>query len=303
MILLQSVLAAIPIYFMAIFRIPEGVRRQIKSIMRRFSWQGTRPSKTRGVTLVACRTVCRPKYLSGLGIRHLRHTNTALLAKWENRIMQQSEDLAMVVLRGSYGSVIDWAVWSTPRRGVSAFMQGLRPVFTSIQPLFRPRVGDGAILSFWETDWSGHSCFRITHPRLYALALDPAATMRTVSEASWFPSLPSTLSDQRYTDLIALHSALVPIQLSERAPDFWEWRGGHFSARAAYCHFQDLESSSDSAMLLKCCRLLWKCRILLKIKLFGWLLLRLRLMTRSLRQRFYSDAPVKCPLCAGAAED
>ena len=32
-------------------------------------------------------------------------------------------------------------------------------------------------------------------------------------------------------------------------------------------------------MLLKCCHLLWKCRILLKIKLFGWLLLRQRLMT------------------------
>ena len=56
-------------------------------------------------------------------------------------------------------------------------------------------------------------------------------------------------------------------------------------------------------MLLKCCRLLWKCRIPLKIKLFGWLLLRQRLITRSLRQRFCPDAPTECPLCAGAAED
>ena len=56
-------------------------------------------------------------------------------------------------------------------------------------------------------------------------------------------------------------------------------------------------------MLLKCCRLLWKCRILLKINLFGWLLLRQRLMTRSLWQRFCLDAPTECPLCAGAAED
>ena len=161
LVLLQSLLAAIPIYFLAIFRIPEGVRRQIESITRRFFWQETRPFETRGVALVAWRTVCRPK---SLGIRHLRHTNTALLAKWVNRIMQQSEELAMVVLQGSYGSAIDWAVWSTPRRGDSAFMQGLRPVFTSMQPLFRPRVGDGASLSLWETDWSGHGCFQITHP-------------------------------------------------------------------------------------------------------------------------------------------
>ena len=97
LVLLQSVLAAIPIYFMAIFRIPEGMRRQIESIMRRFFWQGTWPSETRGEAIVAWRIVCRPKSLNTLGIRHLRRTNTALLAKWVNCIMQQSEDLAMVV--------------------------------------------------------------------------------------------------------------------------------------------------------------------------------------------------------------
>ena len=131
----------------------------------------------------------------------------------------------------------------------------------------------------------------------------PGGHVPTVSKASWFPSVPGTLSDQRYADLIALHTALIPIQLSERALDVWEWRGSRFSARIVYHHFQDLESSLDLSMLLKCCRLLWKCRISLKIKLFGWLLLRQRLMTRSLRRRFCPDAPVECPLCAGAAKD
>ena len=171
------------------------------------------------MALVTWRIVCRPKSLSRLGIRHLRRTNMALLTKWVNRIMQQSEDLAVVVLRGSYGVAIDWAMWSTPRRGDSAFMQGLRPVFTSMQLLFRPRVGDGASFSFWEADWSGHGRFRVTHPQLYALALDPGATVQTVWDADWFTSLPSTLSDQRSADLFALHTALVPIQLSERALD------------------------------------------------------------------------------------
>ena len=40
LLLLQIVLAAIPIYFMAIFRLPEGVQHQIETIMRRFFWQG-----------------------------------------------------------------------------------------------------------------------------------------------------------------------------------------------------------------------------------------------------------------------
>ena len=119
-VLLQSVLAAILIYFMAIFRMSEGVRRQIESIMRRFLWQGTRPWETRGVALVAWRTVCRPKSLGGLGIRHLRHTNRALLSNWVRCIMQQSGDLAVVVLRGSYGASINWPLWST-------LVEGIRP--------------------------------------------------------------------------------------------------------------------------------------------------------------------------------
>ena len=217
--------------------------------------------------------------------------------------MQQSGDLAVVVLRGCYGASIDWDLWSTPRRGDSVFMQGLRPVFTCMQSLFQPRVGDGVSFSFWEVDWSGHGRFKLCFRRLHALALEPGATVRTVWIAGWFPSFPCTLSKQRYVDLIALHTTIVPCQLSERDPDAWVWRGGRFSVQAVYRHLQGLESTSDSPTILKCCRLLWKCRIPLKIKLFGWLLLRQRLMTRSLRQRFYPDALVECPLCARVVED
>ena len=41
----------------------------------------------------------------------------------------------------------------------------------------------------------------------------------------------------------------------------------------------------------------------LKIKVFTWLLLRRRLMTRYQRQHMVPDSPVECPLCAGAMED
>ena len=75
--------------------------------MRRFLWQGARLSESRGVALVTWMTVCRPKSLGRLGIRRIRHTNTALLAKWVNCIMQQAEDLVVIVLQGSYGTTIN----------------------------------------------------------------------------------------------------------------------------------------------------------------------------------------------------
>ena len=73
------------------------------------------------------------------------------------------------------------------------------------------------------------------------------------------------------------------------------WHGARFSARNVYHHLQELEGLSDTTMLLKCSRIIWKCRILLKIKIFGWLLLRQRLMTRSFRQRFCLRSPAECP--------
>ena len=48
LVLFQSVLTAIPTYFMAVFRMPEGVRRWIECSMRRFFWQGARTPETRG---------------------------------------------------------------------------------------------------------------------------------------------------------------------------------------------------------------------------------------------------------------
>ena len=57
LILMKAVLAGIPIYYMSIFMMTAGVSRRLEKIMRSFLTQG------------------------GLGIRHLQHTNMALLAK------------------------------------------------------------------------------------------------------------------------------------------------------------------------------------------------------------------------------
>ena len=125
LVLLQSVLLAIPTYFMALARMPEGVRRRIECTMRRFFWQGARTPETMGVALVAWSIITRPKSMGGLGIRQLRLTNSALLTKLVGRIMGPSEDLVVALLRDCYGATIDWTNWSTPRRGDSAFISGL----------------------------------------------------------------------------------------------------------------------------------------------------------------------------------
>ena len=60
------------------------------------------------MALVAWSIITRPKSLGGLGIRHLKHTNSARLTKWVGRIMGQSEDLVVALLRDCYGASVDW---------------------------------------------------------------------------------------------------------------------------------------------------------------------------------------------------
>ena len=71
MVHLKTVLAAIPIYYMSMFKMLAGVRRRLKKTMRSFLWRGSQPKKSRGAALVALTTVCRRVSQGELGIRHL----------------------------------------------------------------------------------------------------------------------------------------------------------------------------------------------------------------------------------------
>ena len=82
LVLLKAVLAAISIYYMSIFKMPTGVRKRLKKSMRSFFWRGSQLKGARGAALVAWTPVCRHMSQGGLGIRHLQHTNAALLTKW-----------------------------------------------------------------------------------------------------------------------------------------------------------------------------------------------------------------------------
>ena len=80
------------------------------------------------------------------------------------------------------------------------------------------------------------------------------------------------------------------------------WCSSSFSARAVYRLHCGQEAPEDP-QLVRRSRLVWKQRLPLKICLFGWLLLRRGLMTRTLRCRFDPEAPAVCPLCNEAEED
>ena len=137
-------------------------------------------------------------------------------------------------------------------------------------------------------------------PCLYGLAPVSNAIVRSAWSGTWTPMLPQALSDQRLTDFLGLQSQLADIRLLEATRDAWIWRQPRFLAKATDRLLCGQFPPEDTHIIQRC-RLIWKRRIPLKIRIFGWLLLRWRLITQAVRQHMHPDSPVNCPLCCGGS--
>ena len=162
---------------------------------------------------MAWSTVCQPLSQGGVGIRHLQHTNMALLTKWVRWTMQLSSDLVTVVLQDGYGSSLDWEMWRTPRRGDSAFMSSMRMRFPQVQRFFQPQLGDGETFRFWDDNWSGHDQLDRIFSRLYTLSKDPRVLVRWAWNDAGVLPLPEALPDHWVAELISLQELLADRRL------------------------------------------------------------------------------------------
>ena len=137
-------------------------------------------------------------------------------------------------------------------------------------------------------------------PCLFALARDQQGPVCQAWQEALAPALPAALSDQRADDLIRMQQLLGDRQPSE-GPDAWIWQEPRFSARAVYQRLRE-QAATEDPTFLRLWRAAWKSRLLLKIRVFAWLLLRRRLKTRAFLHRVIPDVPAGCALCADAEE-
>jgi hypothetical protein len=81
LILINSVLNALPIYFMQAFILPSWFIKHVERTKMRFFWKGQTTPANGGI-LIAWANTCLPKIHGGLGIIDLKMINTALTLKW-----------------------------------------------------------------------------------------------------------------------------------------------------------------------------------------------------------------------------
>ncbi|MCH89732.1 LINE-1 reverse transcriptase like, partial [Trifolium medium] len=103
-ILINSVLTSIPVFYLSFMKIPLKVRMTIVRMQRDFLWGGSSCDKSK-IVWVSWKDVCRPKIEGGLGVRDLKWFNLSLLAKWRWRLLLEGDSLWKNVLEAKYGGV------------------------------------------------------------------------------------------------------------------------------------------------------------------------------------------------------
>ncbi|KAL7177287.1 hypothetical protein ACSBR2_030606 [Camellia fascicularis] len=101
--LIKSVLSALPIYYMSLFKMPEGVAKEIDRIESSFLWGDSEHS--RKLHLVGWSKVCMSMKQGGLGIKNIRLANESLLFKSWWRYGLEDDALWKSIICEKYGSI------------------------------------------------------------------------------------------------------------------------------------------------------------------------------------------------------
>lgn len=153
MLLVQTVLSAIPTYHMICFIIPKWVISRIDKARRAFLW-GKPATRNRHISLCNWNLVCIPKEWGGLGISDLHLRNISLVLRWWWKSYDEPGSLwSMTVarIRTQQIHTIGPIIWSKRGSFFWVHLVGLRNMFDKVTEW---DVGNGERIFFWYDSWA-----------------------------------------------------------------------------------------------------------------------------------------------------
>lgn len=154
LVLVRTVLMALPIYYMATSNIPKSVLNEITSIISRFFWG--KVNKQRYLAYVAWDKITRPIEEGRLGLRDLEVINEALLLKFLWRLAGGSDSLWAMVVRAKYMPRSN--LWDSKRDyRCTPFWRSLMRLREHLKPCVQWKLGNGEIcFAFAQLGFKGH---------------------------------------------------------------------------------------------------------------------------------------------------
>lgn len=299
LILVNSVLSAIPMHYLSFFIFPSWVLKRIDSIRRSFFWSGEKGAKGCS-SLVNWETVCTPKDKGGLGVLDLRLFNLALMAKWWWRFQFDSQRLwAQLVKFFYYKNNVFWEFQEEPPRICSHFWKGVLKAVKAFRIGARFICANGLKIHFWSDLWIGEQPLRLAFPSLYEIALNKEGSIASQrQDGAWNLAFTHLLSTNRRADLGSLLDLLMKHQWTT-GEDTISWtltNSACFTVKSLYQKLKDTGVKDAGA------RTIWGTTAPLKVRINLWLAYKGALLTSDVLARRHIATPFNCPLCNSEIE-
>ncbi|KAF7824259.1 reverse transcriptase [Senna tora] len=146
--LLNSVGSPLLAYYLQNLKLPVSVYNSIKRIQRNFFWKSGNKQSIRKINW---ETICKPKWLGGLGIGRVKERNHALLAKLSWRVSNENQQVwaKLMKIYNQESKTNGSAVGKGIKWGLSLLELGLHSVIYS-----------GKDTSIWKDTWVGSTPIR-----------------------------------------------------------------------------------------------------------------------------------------------
>ncbi|KAJ4815734.1 RNA-directed DNA polymerase (reverse transcriptase)-related family protein [Rhynchospora pubera] len=285
LILINSVLSAIPLYFLSFFKVPKWVLLSFNRLRRTFLWG--QKGEVKKLALVSWDTIARPKEMGGWGILNLELMNKALLGKWKWNIDYKG-------CTGLWKEILQIKYSHRVPSSFSPFWKGVWSMDQLVRLGTTKTVGNGKNTLFWLDTWFENYPLALRFPRLFQKTKKPRAKFCEV----WFQGRirlylsrgnPSSLRAEKVQLLEILNGSSFPL---EHDGICWHWESkGLFTVKSMY------DFLSHRGIFDYTAKHLWKLKIPLKVKLFSWLVLNNRISTKDFLARRGMDVDLVCSFC------
>ena len=183
LVLIKSVISSLPIYYMSLFKIPEGVAKCIEQIQADFYGK-----------LISWDKISRGKDKGGLDVRNIRIMNQCLLCKWHWRFGAEYGALWKKLICSKYDMELsDWNSIEVCQNSLSRVWIDISSAKDRVPLLFhffhsnlKIKIGDGVRVKFWQYVWfgDGSESLKIVFPRLFLLSVDNKASVAEIMDRS-----------------------------------------------------------------------------------------------------------------------
>lgn len=273
LILVNSVLSALPTFYMCTLPVPVSIIEQIDKYRMHYLWDNGDIDK-RGGCLVAWKEVTRPKDQGGLGIIDLRAHNTALLLKYLHKFYNK-QDLPWVNLTWKHLYRNQNKAPHEYRPKGSFWWRSIIRLADKYFMMAKCDVQEGTTASFWTSPWN-LGILKTMYPQLHSFSISKHITVKGSLSNTVDMNFRLPLSLQASAQLTLLQEQLKEIHLLPGHCDKWSyiWGSGNFTCKKAYLQLIGFLEASPWF------KWLWNSQCRGKHRFFFWLLLKDRLNTR-----------------------